>query len=580
MGGEQHFLVEWFMKFTLLLLLCWLGHFLLKSFNPRWRVWLWRTGAFSIVALLFALPWHGLIQFVIPVGESATIAPSTWNTTAAIAVGNNSDVQSSHQREPTAMTARRWPKETGGSPSSATELVVRRQPGQAVPSGRSTTPRRAAQPLNSTDSNSTTPINDRAEAPVPSAAWHRNTPLRNSIDGQVALILIWLLGVLVGLVRWVAGEIRLSRILHLAVPLDERKRVLMRPLAQKLGLDLNRVLLTSSLRSPSVAGCLRPVILIAHDMFHVDDDPLSQHNDIRAAIVHEWVHIQGRDSFWDRIMHVLTIAVWFHPLVWRIRATHRDACERVCDVLSSDLIEDREAYKGSLARIALRLARRVPEPGIAMARCPDVVDRLRALTPDATAKPLGRGRILVGLSILFCAGLLGTTSVVLSPRRLLAVEVPSNVADANVDQTKKQEIATPVLDAFSVVPEFRLKVLAADDSQPIANAKVEFRLYGKDVRFRKSYETDEAGEYLFEYPPIPQTARMSVTIRLAGYVPYQVDFGRSLTEASVPAEKTVRLQRGVAVGGVVVDGRGKAGSRCGSGPVSAGHRNELEKLCV
>ena len=57
------------------------------------------------------------------------------------------------------------------------------------------------------------------------------------------------------------------------------------------------------------------------------------------------------------------------------------------ELVAADVISDRERYADSLARIAAGLASR-PGFGMAMARSPQIVDRLRTLASRITARAL------------------------------------------------------------------------------------------------------------------------------------------------------------------------------------------------
>ena len=102
-------------------------------------------------------------------------------------------------------------------------------------------------------------------------------------------------------------------------------------------------------------------------------------DDLRAILAHELTHARNHDLAWNFAAHITLILLWFHPLVWRIRAAHAAACDAVCDAVAADLLGDVVSYGRVLARLALGADWPSPADGLAMARTSDVRRRLEAL---------------------------------------------------------------------------------------------------------------------------------------------------------------------------------------------------------
>ncbi len=558
------FMGLWLLKFTLLLLGLWAAHLSLRRANPRWRVWLWRAGSVAAVAITLSVPWRGLLEMKVPV-----LQPSV-----GLATEKAGRAQLSSQRLETGEPAVR---RVASADARAGDSLLSRRPEDRAENRFPIDSQEANRNAGTRSNSRSTLTGDSAVlAKEPEAATNNSAELRTNqtgepiptqagsaapstrafgVDWRHVCIVIWVIGVMAGISWSLAGALRVRQILRRSTPAQEPTLRLLRPLSSKLGFVFENVCVSDEVQSPSVVGYRHPVILLPKSMLIAE-----HHDDLRAALAHELAHVQGGDLAWDRILQFVAIAAWFHPLCWRIRTAHRNACERVCDVLASDLLEDREAYKRSLANIALRLAGRSATKGFAMARRPDVVERLRALTAAATAAPLGRLRVLAWLGLVLFAGLLGATSVAFTPRAALAEENEiAGAADGNRDgsgKAKKGRNAPAAPDDPNRVPAFHLIVLSAGDSRPIPNAKIEIRMYGTKLRFQKTFRTDSRGTLRLKYPEIPKSTSMNVTVRVPGRVPYFVNFGRQLTAASVPSQKVVRLKPGVAIGGVVVDEQG------------------------
>ena len=60
------------------------------------------------------------------------------------------------------------------------------------------------------------------------------------------------------------------------------------------------------------------------------------------------------DVGWNALFHGLSILLWPHPLVWRVRITHADACDAVADAVAAAFIEDANLYARTLALLTLR----------------------------------------------------------------------------------------------------------------------------------------------------------------------------------------------------------------------------------
>jgi hypothetical protein len=129
-------------------------------------------------------------------------------------------------------------------------------------------------------------------------------------------------------------------------------------------------------------------------------------------LAHEVSHLQNGDLVWTRALQVLSIVFWFHALVWRVGAAHAAACEEVCDGLAARYVGDPDAYRGTLARVALALVgHHQVSGGVPMARRPHVRIRLERLKERLWAMPLHRRGLVACLlgGGLVLAGLGGLT---------------------------------------------------------------------------------------------------------------------------------------------------------------------------
>jgi beta-lactamase regulating signal transducer with metallopeptidase domain len=95
-----------------------------------------------------------------------------------------------------------------------------------------------------------------------------------------------------------------------------------------------------AVKSPFVAGCLRPTIFLPLD-WHV-----SAGDDLLVPVLrHEIAHIAHGDLWWSLLNRVAMIALWPQALLWPLRRAMNAASEQLCDaqVLASGVQETRYA---------------------------------------------------------------------------------------------------------------------------------------------------------------------------------------------------------------------------------------------
>ncbi len=92
----------------------------------------------------------------------------------------------------------------------------------------------------------------------------------------------------------------------------------------------------------------------------------------------------------------MSVALWFHPLVWRTRSAHASTCEQVSDAVAAAFLDNTEAYSRTLARVAINMFARPPALcGIPMARVSELSRRLTFLKRRVFSAPPSRRRIAV-----------------------------------------------------------------------------------------------------------------------------------------------------------------------------------------
>jgi len=307
-------------KWTVLLVLGWTAHALLRSRDARWRLILWR-GVFCFWLALPLIQFLPLPVFQIPVHDFAGIAPATTGvTTPGLAEGT-------------------------------------------IPRG----PARPVAPV----------VVEAAKDGTAIDGIHRPTgSFFSTISLNGMLIAIWATGALWGALHLARLVIQLSTLKRGAIPAAPAIQVLAGEILQRLRIRrFARVLVSDSAVSPFVFGVIQPAIMLPGKL--VQSLPAEE---MAALLRHEIAHLRRYDLFWCAGWRWMKALFWFHPLVWRVPETHSLACEEEADRVASAQMENRASYARLLARLTLRvLAAPEMETQITANGTAQITQRLRRL---------------------------------------------------------------------------------------------------------------------------------------------------------------------------------------------------------
>lgn len=146
---------------------------------------------------------------------------------------------------------------------------------------------------------------------------------------------------------------------------------------------------------PMTWGWLRPVVLVPSE---ADQWPAERR---RIVLCHELAHVRRWDCFTQMIAHVVCALYWFNPLVWLAARKMRIERERACD----DSVLNRgckaSEYASHLVELARRYQRGWPVAAIAMARSPQLQDRIAAIVDGSRTRGL---RLRSALALLALMG--------------------------------------------------------------------------------------------------------------------------------------------------------------------------------
>jgi beta-lactamase regulating signal transducer with metallopeptidase domain/protocatechuate 3,4-dioxygenase beta subunit len=143
-----------------------------------------------------------------------------------------------------------------------------------------------------------------------------------------AAFLVWGLGGVYLGARRFHGCWRVRRLWHRLQPFDKQRLAAeLAAVSRKLSVARPpEICLSPDVRSPLVAGWLRPIVILPEDL----PERLSSHQ-LREVLVHECAHVARRDPWILLLQRLATILFWVHPLVHVLNRRLDRAREEVCD---------------------------------------------------------------------------------------------------------------------------------------------------------------------------------------------------------------------------------------------------------
>jgi len=487
-------------RWTALLTLAWVAHLALAKRDPRWRVLVWRSAAVGLATIVILTAVPPIVTWRLPRAESIGVQAASSESVVPLA-------------DPLPVLGER--------PAQVVDL----QTSTAGPPRRSESAKRSSG--------------------GPAVALRKAAMIGPSLGS--CLLAIWLLGVAVMAFRLGLSLWRVSRIVRRSTEVPARVIEECRAVALALGCREDvRVVQTPEVPAPCLTGLFQPWLLLPKancDQTH--------RADLRAVLAHELAHARRHDLVWNVVLHLWSILLWFHPLVWPIRAAHLAACDAVCDALAADLVGDVASYGRTLARLALQVAGPTPVVGLAMARTPDVFLRIESLQRRVFRGALPWRLIVPALlalgAVVILIGGVGITVADQPPARK-ATEAELGVANGD-----------PGKDATQVGSSHRLslRVLSAKTGEPLDGVSVSCEIRGEGEPRKQTVTTGKEGTASIQWPQGITIRFLGLDLKKPGYVKLSVYWDDRNHAISLPELQEARLEPGVAIRGVVQDEAGK-----------------------
>ncbi|MFC1477799.1 M56 family metallopeptidase, partial [candidate division KSB1 bacterium] len=224
----------------------------------------------------------------------------------------------------------------------------------------------------------------------------------NRLHWAVWLLLIWLSGALIILVRFLVNLIGPRLMIMRAVPVKDRDFcALAAESARKLGVTRNVRLLESKwIAVPLAWGWFRPAVVLPEEAGSWPE------NLKEAVLLHELAHIKRGDFLSTVIANFASVIYWFNPMIWiSLRQLYKE-CESACDELVLSTGAKPAEYAENLLEIAraLNIKTWSSPLGLAMARKIHLEERVMAILRKkhtASINPFARISIcIVAVSLL------------------------------------------------------------------------------------------------------------------------------------------------------------------------------------
>jgi beta-lactamase regulating signal transducer with metallopeptidase domain len=187
------------------------------------------------------------------------------------------------------------------------------------------------------------------------AALAETSVLICTMNWRTVIMLVWLAGVLISLLRILVGRIGLHCLIQKAVPLASRRfSSLVRDLSKDLCVRQSvHVWQSGQCITPFTCFLFKPVILLP-----ASTDKWSEER-LRVVLLHELAHIRRRDHISRCIARIVCALLWFVPPVWIVYRNMQIEEEKACDAAVVGKGVRVSDYAGHLVDIACSTRGRV-----------------------------------------------------------------------------------------------------------------------------------------------------------------------------------------------------------------------------
>jgi beta-lactamase regulating signal transducer with metallopeptidase domain len=327
---------------------------------------------------------------------------------------------------------------------------------------------------------------------------------------------VWLAGVLIFAVRPIRSSRHVVRLQREGEPAEPSLINRVSRLARRMNIGCPmRVLISRLTDSPSVAGWLRPVVLLpAATLLNLSVEQLD------AVLAHELAHVRRHDYLVNMLQTLAETLFFYQPALWWVSSRIRNERELCCDDLVVEICGDAVGYARALTKLE-RLRVILPELAMNSTAGP-LLYRIQRLTGVAEEQPPSKVPAVLAVAlalICFMANLHGAHA---QPQAGREAEVSRDAIWVDTVKFGEFPIMVRALGTITTPSTAELKI-AASVVNPVQigqNATIELRhgitIAGKVTRIESSVVNGTVTVVVELQAPVPEFAGQPVdgTIRI------------------------------------------------------------------
>jgi beta-lactamase regulating signal transducer with metallopeptidase domain len=351
---------------------------------------------------------------------------------------------------------------------------------------------------------------------APSASAFAGTGLPWLAAIQAWVLPVWIAGVAAFAIRLIWASRQVAKLQREGNPAESAVIETVGRLASRMKIDRPvRVLMSRLAGSPTVAGWLKPVILLpAAALTGLTPEQLE------AVLAHELAHIRRHDYLVNLLQALVETLLFYHPAVWWVSSRIRAEREFCCDDVAVEICQDPVLYARALTRLE-RLRAISPELALSSIGGP-LLDRIRRLTGQVPEQPASKLPAVVALLLGVLCLFTNVSWAHAQPQSGSEASVRKDSIWADTVKYGEFPIMVRALGAVSAPTRVELRVVAsqAHEVQSGQGAVIEFRhgvtALGSVSRVDEAVVNGTVAVTIDLQSPVPEFVRQTVdgTIRI------------------------------------------------------------------
>lgn len=303
--------------------------------------------------------------------------------------------------------------------------------------------------------------------------------------------------------RWLAGSIRLRRLVNDSLPAEAELREIWSEVTAGRGESV-RLLVSSDVDTPLAFGWLSPTVVVPATVAKADARTL------QFCLAHEWSHLERRDLPAWGLARLCQFGLWCQPLYWTLRRELRVCQDILADHRAASAGGDSIEYSELLVRFARnRMATPLAGAMALLDRPSQLTRRVKVLLASGRSLRLRSG----GLFRTLAGGGVLTGAVLLSAVRLSALQAadgpektPAPEAKPATTPAEKAQAETPKDKPAEETLHYGGVVVSKGTDKGIPGATVTVRrskltAQENSIIEESRHTTDENGKFQFVIPP-------------------------------------------------------------------------------